>query len=176
MFDKMWERSTSFEVVYREETEDDDEEEITQIVQSSEKQFADLIRYFAKHPEKMREMPPRKFEEFIADLFAKEGHKVELTKVTRDGGRDILVFPESSLGRHLHLIECKRYADSKPINVSLVRSLYGVVEQERATAGMLVTTTHFTPPAIQFIDSLKNRLAKKDYDDVVKWIKKHAES
>jgi restriction endonuclease Mrr len=122
----------------------------------------------------MREMHPRAFEELVAELLSKEGLKVELTPLTRDGGRDIIVVSDTPFGRHLHLVECKRYSENNPIDVRLVRSLYGVVEAERATAGMLVTTTRFTPPAVEFIDSVKNRLSKKDYNDLAIWIKKHA--
>ena len=173
MFVQSWRQGRAFEVVYRKETEED-EQDITKLVRLSDEHFTRLIRFFARHPEKMREMDPREFEELIAELLSKEGLNVELTPITRDGGRDIIVVSDSSLGRHLHLVECKRYSKNNPINVNLVRSLYGVVEAEKATAGMLVTTTRFTPPAVEFIDSVRNRLSKKDYQDLAKWIKKHA--
>ncbi len=150
------------------------EEEEREIILASDAQFADLIKYFAKHPEKMREMPPRKFEEFVSDLFRKEGFNAKLTPSTRDGGRDILVTSDTALGKHLHLIECKRHGEDNPVDVKLLRSLYGVVEAERATAGMIVTTTRITPPGIRFINSVKNRLSKKNYEDLVAWIKRHA--
>jgi hypothetical protein len=172
MFVQSWKLGRAFEVVYRKEGEE--EPDIIKLVKLSDEHFTRLIKFFARHPEKMREMNPRDFEELIAELLSKEGLKVEITPITRDKGRDIIAVSDSSLGRHLHLVECKRYSETNPVTVNLVRSLYGVVEAEKATAGMLVTTTRFTPPAAEFVDSVRNRLAKKDYQELTKWIRKHA--
>ena len=55
----------------------------------ADREEADLIEHFALNPEEMREMPHRKFEELIAEIFSRFGYDVELTKQTRDGGTDI---------------------------------------------------------------------------------------
>jgi hypothetical protein len=170
-----WKRGVSFVPIYEESHKEDvDQPKLIRLITTSDEQFRSLIQYFAKHPHKMREMDPHKFEEFIAGLFEKEGFQVELAKLSRDGGRDILVSSESELGKTLHLVECKRHAVTNPINVALLRGLYGVVEEARATSGILVTTTRFTPPALEFVSRVPHRLAKKDYDDVVRWVRKHA--
>ena len=44
----------------------------------------ELIKYLAKHPEKMLDLNPRKFEELVAALFRAKGYDVELTPVQRD--------------------------------------------------------------------------------------------
>ncbi len=132
-----------------------------------------LIRHLAAHPKDMHELTPRKFEELIAKLFQAEGHQVELTPPTKDGGRDILVCVENNLARHLYLVECKRYAPQHRVAVGLVRSLYGVVESERASLGMLVTTSSFTSGAIDFARSVEHRVSLKDYTAVTEMLKRY---
>jgi restriction system protein len=58
------------------------------------------------------------------------------------------------------------------VGVDLVRGLYGVVEAERATAALLVTTSHFTSGAEAFAERIPHRLALKDYDELVAWLRR----
>ena len=44
------------------------------------------------HPELMRNLSPRKFEELVAELFSDMGYEVVLTPATRDGGFDFKAF------------------------------------------------------------------------------------
>lgn len=81
-------------------------------------------------------MDPRKFEELIAELLRAKGYEVELTPRTRDGGFDILAIKKGDLGSALTLVECKRYAETNKVDVGIVRGLYGVVEEKRATQGL----------------------------------------
>jgi restriction endonuclease Mrr len=52
-----------------------------------------------------------------------------------------------------------------------VRGLYGVVEMERATLGMLVTTSTFTKDAIELARTVEHRLALKDFTDVQNFLR-----
>jgi hypothetical protein len=83
----------------------------------------ELVRYLAAHPEKMREMEPRKFEELVAELFEDKGYDVEVTPRSKDGGLDIRVFHKSELGCFLTLVECKRYGESKRVGVDCAGAL-----------------------------------------------------
>ncbi len=99
----------------------------------------ELIAYLAANPRALRELNPRRFEEVVAELFRKRGFAVELTPRTRDGGRDVLAVQSDTLGKSLYLIECKRYAPSRKVGVEVVRGLYGVLQADRATKGVIVT-------------------------------------
>jgi HJR/Mrr/RecB family endonuclease len=131
---------------------------------------AELIRYLARHPEKMREMNPRKFEELIAELFKDKGYEVELTPRTRDGGLDIRAFRRSDIGTCLTLVECKRYAANSPVSVKIVRGLYGVTESERATMGLIATTSYFTSSAKSFQAQNQYRIQLADFDMLKSWL------
>jgi restriction system protein len=71
-----------------------------------------------------------------------------LTQRTRDGGRDIVACRQGPVKREQLHIECKRY--TTPVPVQCLRSLLGVVSSEKANKGVLVTTSRFTTPAVEF--------------------------
>lgn len=133
----------------------------------------ELIKYLAAHPEMMHQLDPRKFEELVAALFRGKGYAVELTPPQRDGGRDLLAFSKNSVGTLLTLVECKRWHPAHPVGVGVVRSLYGVVEQERATMGIVATTSRFTGPARQFQGRSRYRISLRDFDDLRVWLSEH---
>ena len=62
------------------------------------------------NPELLRDLPPRRFEEIVANILARQGYQVELTPASGDGGFDIYAAKSETLGRFLYLVECKRYA------------------------------------------------------------------
>lgn len=126
----------------------------------------ELIAYLAKHPEKMRDMPARKFEELVAELFKHKGYEVHLTPRTRDGGYDVHAVQRSGIGTMLVIIECKRYAVENKVGVEIVRGLYGVVEQQRATLGIIATTSYFSSDAKRFHNDVQYRLALADFDQM----------
>jgi energy-coupling factor transporter ATP-binding protein EcfA2 len=133
----------------------------------------DLIMNLKRQPGDLYKISPRKFEEVIADLLTDMGMEVELTPATRDGGKDILAYMNTELGRFLTLVEAKQHNKSRPVGVSLVRSLYGTLIDHQATSGMLVTTSRFANPAKQFQERHKYQLSLRDYQDVVSWILKY---
>lgn len=71
---------------------------------------ADVSEKKPDHPEEMKTMNRRLFEEMIAELFDGFGFKVELTKKTRDGGRDIIaIMTAKTLLGHSDLKTTMRY-------------------------------------------------------------------
>lgn len=142
------------------------------IVVATEFINAKLLEELAKNPERMLSLTPRQFEELVAELFHREGFSVELTPEKKDGGRDILAVNHSELASHLYLAECKRYAPNRPVGVEYVRSLYGLIEAEKATRGIIASTSYFTKGAKDFSRDLKWRIGLKNYDDLRDWIKK----
>ncbi len=129
-----------------------------------------LVAHFNEHPSEMKTMNRRSFEELVAELWHGFGYEVELTKRTRDGGKDIVAV------RHLHvserfLIECKRPDPGNPIGVETVRALFGVKSDERATKAILATTSYFSPDAHQYFARNRWELEGKDFDGIVDWIR-----
>ena len=132
-----------------------------------------LIVALKKKPLDLFKITPRQFEEVIADLLEGMGMEVELTPATRDGGKDILAYMDTPLGKLLTLVETKQFNKNRPVGVSLVRTLFGTLVDHKATNGMLVTTSRFAKPAQEFQERHKYQLELKDYEDVVGWLMKH---
>ena len=129
---------------------------------------AEVVRYLAAHPEKMRTMNPRSFEVLVAELFRAKGYDVEVTPRSKDGGLDIRVVHKTELGRFLTLIECKRYAPENKVGVEIVRGLYGVVSAENATSGLIATTSYFSKGAKSFQKSVESRMSLADFEELKK--------
>lgn len=129
-----------------------------------------LLDKVAIKPEILYEITPRQFEEFVCEMFEREGYNVRLTKQTRDGGKDLIVLNKSLLGDMIIYAECKKYSPKYPVNVGLVRELYGTVEADRATAGIMVTTSYFSKDARKFQEQIKGRMNFLDYKALVNQI------
>lgn len=65
------------------------------------------------------------------------------------------------------MLSAKKYDTSRPISVSLVRELYGTVMADNVTAGMIITTSHFSMDAKEYTEQIKYRMSLKDYNDLV---------
>ncbi len=167
-FNYLWDKSV--EVIYEDLFASSIPSVQQQILTTGTEYWNELLSKLIHNPHNLFTMQPRKFEELVAELLTREGFSVTLTPATRDGGRDILASNRNYLGEHLYLVECKRYASNRPVDVSLVRTLYGVVEAERASAGLLVTTSYFTKDAVKFRETIRHRMGLRDYNELVTWL------
>lgn len=129
-----------------------------------------LIHYFKNHPDEMYKLNPRRFEELVAAILKDLGYSVELTAQSADGGVDIFATQKSGVGEVLLIVDCKRYAPANHVGVEIVRALYGIGEQLRATMAMIATTSFFTKPAQAFQRTVSHRLSLKDYNDLNSWL------
>jgi HJR/Mrr/RecB family endonuclease len=171
-FDRLWDGSQTVSLLYEDLLVSSIPEVASRIIVASADTWDRMIAYLVRHPQDLTSLDPRKFEELVAELLTRNGMQVDLTAPSKDGGRDLLAWAETAAGRHLYLVECKRYAQDNPVGVALVRALYGIVSSENATGGLLVTTSRFTRGAHAFQESVQNRLWLRDFDGVVAWLRK----
>jgi DNA-directed RNA polymerase specialized sigma24 family protein len=145
---------------------------ITEIAPRIEIVSAALAERLQRHPERVHELTPRQFECLVAELLTdmSYGH-VELTPMTRDGGRDLLAYVDLQFGTLLCIVEVKKHRSDRPVGIGLVRSLYGTLCDEDASYGMLVTTSYFTPEAHKLQAKHPRRLSLRDYTHLVDWIR-----
>lgn len=135
-----------------------------------------LVESIRKNPSEVYNLPPRKFEELIATLLDSFGWDVHLTPETRDGGKDILAYLDTELGRILCLVEAKRYRADRPVGVGVLRNLYGTICDEKANWGLLVTTSYFSGDAKAFREKHIYELNLKDYNGLISWVNKYKRS
>lgn len=143
-----------------------------QIVSDLRSVSGDLLARAHANPKLLYDISPRRFEEFVADLLERLGYKVTLTPASKDGGKDIFAAKKDDLGTFLYFVECKKYAPDNRVGVKLIRELNGVVQAERATAGILATTSFFTRGAKAFQERLSNQISLKDYLGLQEWMSK----
>lgn len=112
-------------------------------------------------------MTPRDFELFVADILEKLGFSVKITQVTRDGGKDIIATKAYPIPYTL-IIECKHWGENHKVDVSVVRSVYGVQMAMQANQSVIVTSSRFTRDAREFAEERENLMALWDIDDLLK--------
>lgn len=92
------------------------------------------------------------FEHLIRELFEKEfaneGAEVKVTRASRDGGIDAVIFDPHPIRGGKFVIQAKRYTNT--VGVSAVRDLFGSVINEGANKGILVSTADYGPDAYDF--------------------------
>lgn len=93
------------------------------------------------------------FEHLVRELFEKEfatrGGEVKITQASSDGGVDAVAFDPDPITGGKIVIQAKRY--TRTVGVSAVRDLYGTMQHEGASRGILITTTDYGPDAYSFI-------------------------
>ena len=100
--------------------------------------------------ERINTMEGHQFEELVEGLFLKMGYRVEGHKPSADGGIDITAFNYEPFVGGKYIIQCKR--QTSPISESVVRDLYGVVTDQKANKGIVVTNAEFTASANRFAE------------------------
>ena len=132
--------------------------------------FQEVVRAAERDRATLLRMSPRGFEEFMADVFKSLGFEVELTASSRDGGADLLCL-NSTHGVPFRLaVEVKRYKETRPISVELVRSFVGANRELNANRLLYVTTSSYTKPAHDFATNFAGHiLSLKQYEDIQDW-------
>lgn len=113
----------------------------------------------------------REFEELVADLLTQDGYAVELGPGQKDGGKDIVAIKDlGSSGLFKTVWQAKKLKPGNKVGISIIRELADVRSEQKASKGVLVTTTFLTRNALQRVRRDEYLLGKVDRDDLLKWI------
>ena len=126
----------------------------------------------------LSELNSRQFEEIVAEVLKSKGYEVDLTKKTRDGGKDIIAIHTDSLGiKNKYFIECKCHSEKNKICVDVVRKLYGVKNsKDGPNKAIVVTTSTFTSDARKFVENEASSswgLSLVDREQVLQWLNEY---
>ena len=108
---------------------------------------ADVLTVLDTRPNLM-ELSPGEFESLVTNLFDKMGLETRMTRASRDGGVDCVAWDLRPILGGKVVIQAKRYKNT--VGVSAVRDLYGTMQNERATKGILVTTSGYGNASYDF--------------------------
>jgi restriction system protein len=109
----------------------------------------DVLSELDQRPNLM-ELSPKEFESLITNLFQKMGLETRLTQASRDGGVDCVAFDPRPIFGGKVVIQAKRYKNT--VGVSAVRDLYGTMQNEGASKGILVTTSGYGKASFEFAE------------------------
>ena len=109
----------------------------------------DVLSSLDQRPNLM-ELTPLEFESLITNLFLKMGLEARQTQASRDGGVDCVAFDPRPIFGGKVVIQAKRYKNT--VGVSAVRDLFGTVQNEGASKGILVTTSGYGQASFDFAD------------------------
>lgn len=116
----------------------------------------------------IKEMSPREFEIFIAELYKYSGYKVELTPATCDGGKDIILWDDDC---NMIYVEVKHYSESNMVGREICQKLLGAVAIDGADNGIVITTGKFHNNAIEVYNKVDN-LELIDFEGIMQMIKR----
>jgi len=120
----------------------------------------------------LSELGWREFEKLIAELLQDHGWTVTLMQGTKDQGIDVIAERiDGILGDIRSIWQAKKYSMDRKVQLRHVRELSAVVEQNRATKGIIVTTSGLTRGAIEWIRRDMYRLGAKSGDYVERWVR-----
>jgi restriction system protein len=88
------------------------------------------------------------FEALIQNLFTRMGLEARQTRPSRDGGVDCVAWDPRPIFGGKVVIQAKRYKNT--VGVSAVRDLFGTLQNEGASKGILVTTSGYGQASFEF--------------------------
>jgi len=109
----------------------------------------DVLSTLDQRPNLM-DLTPSEFESLITNLFQKMGLETRQTQASRDGGVDCVAFDPRPIFGGKVVIQAKRYKST--VGVSAVRDLYGTMQNEGASKGILVTTSGYGKASYEFAE------------------------
>jgi restriction system protein len=107
----------------------------------------DVVSDIDKRPN-LLELTPKEFEAFIQNLFAKMGFDTKLYQASGDGGIDCVAYDPHPITGGKFIIQAKLY--TRTVQPAHVRDLWGTVQHEGATKGIMITTSGYGPDSYKF--------------------------
>ena len=107
----------------------------------------DVISDIDKRPN-LLELAPKEFEAFIQNLFTKMGFDTKLYQASGDGGIDCVAYDPHPITGGKFIVQAKLY--TRTVQPTHVRDLWGTVQHEGATKGIMITTSGYGPDSYKF--------------------------
>lgn len=107
----------------------------------------DVISDIDKRPN-LLEHTPKEFEGFIQNLFTRMGFDTKLYQASGDGGIDCVAYDPHPITGGKFIVQAKLY--TRTVAPTHVRDLWGTVQHEGATKGIMITTSGYGPDSYKF--------------------------
>jgi len=112
--------------------------------------------------------PWEAFERLVVELLGAMGYgsstdetSLRVTKLTGDEGIDGVI-DEDKLGLDAVYIQAKKYQAKTGVGRPALQAFAGSLEGQRASKGVFLTTSHFTPEAEEYVRRISRRIVLVD--------------
>lgn len=119
---------------------------------------------------RLKKSSPSFFERIVVDLLVKMGYggsRADAGKAigrSGDGGIDGII-KEDKLGLDFVYVQAKRW-DSNPVGRPDVMQFAGALQAQKATKGIFITTSRFTPDARSYVSQIGSKIVLIDGDQL----------
>jgi restriction system protein len=107
----------------------------------------DVISALDQRPN-LLDLTPKEFESFVQNLFTKMGYESDQFRASNDGGIDCMAYKRDPVAPMKIAVQAKLY--TKTVSPTHVRDLYGTMQHEGATLGIMITTSGYGPGSVEF--------------------------
>ncbi|MGH3281387.1 MAG: restriction endonuclease [Trebonia sp.] len=107
----------------------------------------DVISALDQRPN-LLDLSPEAFESFVQNLFTKMGYDTDQFRSSGDGGIDCMAYKRDPVAPMKIAVQAKLY--TKTVSPTHVRDLYGAMQHEGATLGIMITTSGYGPGSVEF--------------------------
>lgn len=128
---------------------------------------------------RVRQGTPAFFERIIVQLLLAMGYGGSVGALDRalvggsgDGGIDGII-DQDPLGLDRIYVQAKRYQDGSPVGSGAIRDFFGSLDRVRATKGLFVTTSTFSPSARDTAEMLSKRIVLIDGNQFTRLMLSH---
>jgi len=127
--------------------------------------------------DRLRSQSPAFFEQAVVDLLIAMGYggtegRGEPTQLTRDGGIDG-VLDQDPLGLSKVYVQAKRYGAHNSVQRPEVHAFFGALDGNQADRGLFITTSTFSPGAVEFARATSKRIVLIDGPELAKLMIKY---
>ncbi|HWL70621.1 MAG TPA: restriction endonuclease [Geminicoccus sp.] len=129
--------------------------------------------------DRIRAAPPAFFEQLIVTLLLSMGYggsAVDAGRALGRSGDDGVdgVIDQDALGLDRVYVQAKRYAEGNNIGAGAIRDFFGSLDRHKASKGLFVTTSTFSPAARETSEFLSKRIVLIDGPQLAKLMIRHS--
>lgn len=101
--------------------------------------FNKVYNYFSENYDDIYDISGFDFEILMLEAYRRKKYNVEHTKMTRDGGKDIIIKQNDIWGKTISYVQCKNRRGK--IGVSCVKEFHSTIVNDKINRGIIVSTS-----------------------------------
>ncbi|MCX2933365.1 restriction endonuclease [Mycobacterium sp. CVI_P3] len=109
----------------------------------------------AHNPDALDHLEWRDLERMVAAVLDSLGFEAELTRASKDGGKDIILTLHTEAGTTTYIVELKHWRSGKRVGENSVRNFVNVVAREHRDGGLFLSTHGFADKAFESLTEIE---------------------